>query len=308
MKKIKIAILGATGHVAKNLIYHFSKDKNKKLVLFARDFPKLYKFLQKIDGLSIETQPFSNFYNQPYDVIINCVGKGNPKEILEMGPEIFFLTEEFDNIVLRYLKLYPKTIYINFSSGGVYSTKFNTPATPESIPTLNVNNISKQDYYRLAKINSEAKHRGMSEHNIIDLRIFGFYTRFIDLKTSFFLVQIINAIKNNKVFKTIDNDMLRDYIHPKDFIKIVELCLNQTNLNDVFDIYSNYPVSKFEILDYFKYDYDLKYRISKNLKLYNATGNKSYYYSNNTKLESLGYFPQFTSMDTIIDETKELID
>ena len=34
---IKIAILGSTGHIGKNLTYYFGKEENYELFLFTRD-------------------------------------------------------------------------------------------------------------------------------------------------------------------------------------------------------------------------------------------------------------------------------
>ena len=43
MLKSKISILGATGHIGKNLSYYFSKEENFELFLFVRDEKKLEK-------------------------------------------------------------------------------------------------------------------------------------------------------------------------------------------------------------------------------------------------------------------------
>ena len=43
-----IAIFGATGHIAKNLIYYFSKNTEHKLFLFSRDKKKLQNFISTI--------------------------------------------------------------------------------------------------------------------------------------------------------------------------------------------------------------------------------------------------------------------
>ena len=43
-----IAIFGATGHIAKNLIHYFSKNTEHKLFLFSRDKKKLQNFISTI--------------------------------------------------------------------------------------------------------------------------------------------------------------------------------------------------------------------------------------------------------------------
>ena len=75
---MKIAILGSTSHIAKNLIDRF---KQKDLYLFSRSRKNLDSF---IDG--------------NYDVVINCIGVGTPNKLKDLGTEIFRFTEYYDNL------------------------------------------------------------------------------------------------------------------------------------------------------------------------------------------------------------------
>ena len=69
---MKIAILGSTGHVGKNLTYYFGKEKNYELFLFTRDD-------KNGANISVECELENNFsirsYNEfndsRYDVVIN---------------------------------------------------------------------------------------------------------------------------------------------------------------------------------------------------------------------------------------------
>lgn len=45
----KIAILGATSHIAKGLIYNFNKEEANELFLFARSIDRLQGFLKSIE-------------------------------------------------------------------------------------------------------------------------------------------------------------------------------------------------------------------------------------------------------------------
>lgn len=308
---MKIAILGATGHIAKNLINAFSRDSNKELYLFARNIPKLQDFIQKNDipddPDSVTVRLFDEFGEENFDAIINCVGKGNPKEILEMGPEILFLTEIFDKLCIGYIKKYPETMYINCSSGGVYGLDFEAPATNETITNIDVNHILREDFYRVAKLNAEVKHRGYPNYNIVDLRIFAFFSRFQELTTTFITSNIINAIKEKREFITNSNEIMRDYVHPLDLICLVDLCIKQKKLNDALDLYSLNPCSKSELLDYFVKNYGLKVIVDNEKNFNSITGKKSMYYSINKKAASLGYIPKFSSIQTIVEESKYLL-
>ena len=100
---------------------------------------------------------------------------------------------------------------------------------------------------------------------------------------------------------------MRDYIHPTDFACLVDLCIKQKKLNDAVDLYSLSPCSKSELLDYFVKNYDLKVTIDNEKNFNSITGKKSLYYSINKKASSLGYTPKFSSIQTIMEESKYLL-
>lgn len=304
----EIAIFGATSHIAKGLIYNFSMAGGYKLFLFARSLNRVQEFLNGIQReKDVYIKRFEEYNNANYDVIINCVGIGEPAKLKNNVSSIFRLTEMFDNLVLDYLEKHPEALYINFSSGAAYGTDFNTPVDTTTCSKWNINTITEADYYGIAKFNSEAKHRSLKNLNIVDLRIFGYFSRFINLESKYFLTEIISCIKEGKEFITDSNNIVRDYIHPKDLHSLIEKCIKKYKINDVFDAYSLKPVKKFDILDYFKNKYGLNYVVKTNAKVVALTGSKDNYYSNNRKAQYIGYKPKFTSMDCITQETKKII-
>lgn len=303
----KIAILGATGQIAKNLISIFSWEGKHELFLFARSLVRLNEYLQNLHSINILTpKSFSEFYNFEYDVIINCVGIGDPAKLKTAGASIFRLTETFDNLVLDYLENHTQTLYINFSSGAVYGTDFTKPVDEATITLLDINNITPRDYYRIAKINAEAKHRALRSLNIIDLRVFGFFSRFIDLEAQYLMSEIISCVKYNKELVTDVKNITRDFVHPQDLASLIERCMENKLLNDTFDVYSLSPITKFNIIDYFSEQYGLKYTIKDDINKTTATGSKDNYFSKNRKAQQIGYVPNFTSLDSIILESKEI--
>ena len=304
----KIAILGATGHIAKSLIYNFKKSDKYNLFLFARSIEKLDNFLKIINyDKKIEKIDLNDFTNEKYDAIINCIGIGDPKKLKDIGPEIFRLTEYYDNFILDYLKDNNSCIYINFSSGAAYGVDFSIPAENKKCFEININNICNKDNYGIVKLYSEAKHRSCGNFNIVDLRVFAFFSRFIDLNSKYFITELISCVKTRKEFLTNNNNIVRDYVHPNDLFNLINICINIRKINDVFDVYSLKPIKKFEILDFFTENYGLKYKISSNSLEESVTGRKNNYYSINKKAANIGYFPQYRAKDCILNEIKEIL-
>lgn len=304
----RIAILGATGHIARGLIYGFCMSGQHQLFLFVRSAERMGEFLKTIHyNGDISVRGFDEFRNIEYDVIINCVGVGNPVKLKEMGGSIIRLTETYDNLVLDYLEAHPNTLYIYFSSGAVYGTDFRVPADETTRAEIDINHISSGDYYRIAKMNSEAKHRAATGLNIVDLRIFGYFSRFIDLKSEFFMSEIVSCVKYGKDFVTTPINMTRDYVYLQDLLSLIEKCIDVHQLNDVFDVYSKEPVTKFEILDYFYKHFRLKYIVIDDINIASVTGSKNEYCSNNRSAQKIGYIPDSTSLDCIIRESAEIL-
>jgi len=304
----KIAILGATGHIAKSLIYNFKKLDNYNLYLFARSTEKLENFLKIINyDEKIEKIDLKNFNNEKYDIIINCIGIGGPGKLENIGQEIFRITEYFDNLILNYLENKKNCKYINFSSGAVYGSDFSNPVDHLKCFKINVNNICNKDNYGIVKLYSEVKHRAYDRFNIIDLRVFNFFSRFIDQSTKYLITEIISCIKKGVEFETDENNIIRDYIHPLDLFNLVCIFIDTKGTNDAFDTYSLKPITKFEILNYFAKEYGLIYKVKSDVMQFSKAGVKRSYYSLNKKAESFGYAPKFSSIDSIAQETKEIL-
>ena len=114
MKNKKIAILGASSHIAKGLIFNFMHSEGFELFLFARFPEKVKKFLKENNLASkYHIYKFERFFSGKYDVVINCVGLGTPIKVKQASGQVFKLTEDFDNLSLAYLLAHPKVLYIN---------------------------------------------------------------------------------------------------------------------------------------------------------------------------------------------------
>jgi nucleoside-diphosphate-sugar epimerase len=305
VKSKKIAILGATGHIAKNLIVGMYDDSSISLTLFARTIDKLSQFLNDNHLTSkVKVERFDHFHNHDFDVIINCIGIGDPGKLSDNLSSIFMLTETYDNLVLSYLYEHPESLYINFSSGAAYLNNFDEHASTSMQIEVMVNKVSKSDYYGISKLNSEAKHRSFERYNIVDLRIFGFFSRFVDIESKFFLTEVIRCLRTNTELLTNASDIVRDYVHPADLVALVDIIIEKHRINDAFDVYSIKPSRKFEILEHFRSRYGLQYKIHEYSNITSTTGIKLNYYSTNDRVSVLGYKPRYDSLNTIDDEYK----
>lgn len=269
----RIAILGSTGHIAKGLI---------------DNLPEVYEF--QLYSRS-KDRPLGLFPYEDHDIVINCIGV---KEKLWQEPfQIFKITETFDNMVLDYVQKHPETLYINFSSGAVFGSLYDEPAAPWIA-------MCPDSFYGISKMNSEAKHRSLEHLSIVDIRVFSYFSKHLHPDSLCLMSEILSCIKNGKELITSHQDFYRDYIHPKDLAQLVEKIIDLHSVNVAFDAYSLRPCSKFEMLDYFKDAYDLRYRIDKDFSETSPTGPKLNYYSNNTAASEIGYIPLFSSMDSIM--------
>ncbi len=309
---MNIAILGATSHIAKGLIFRFLGKGEIYLDLYTRSSSRMLDFLGSIKKISSEAylihQGYSDLLTNSHDVVINCVGVGTQNKLKGNYSLYFTVTEKYDNLVIDYLhNMNSGALYISFSSGAVYGRGHLAPVEEDSLNAIKVNQVVSEDYYGIARLNAEAKHRSLQRFRIVDLRIFSYFSRFIDLTDSYFITDVLDAILNRKVFITDCSDMVRDYLHPEDLFSMVTKCINLLDINEAFDVCSSKPVTKTEILNYFSSKYRLEYEVSDASDHVSATGFKNIYCSNYNGSSKIGYMPKFSSMDAIKHGVKYII-
>jgi|SRR3989344_4295661 len=297
---VHIAILGASGHIGKNLAAYFAADGQHELFLVSRTPEQLAIGGAPISAsCAVHTLTYAEFPQQTYDVVINCVGISDPGQIALAGASIFRLTEDYDNLVLDYLARHSGALYVFVSSGAVYGRDFSRPVDDQTLVSIGLGDIRPSDYYGLAKLNAEVKHRALAQYNIVDLRIFGFFSRYADLSAKFFLSDIIAAIRSGRPLVTDDRDMSRDYVHPADLGQLVERCIQQQHLNQSLDVYSRQPTTKFEIIKMARERYGLAVEVCDSPVGNSTTGDKDHYYSLSKRAEMVGYIPQYTSLEVV---------
>jgi len=312
MKKCRIAILGASSHIAQGLIARFGQQSNNHLCLFTNSPEKVRLSLSAnieapgLKRIKIMTG-YDRFMAGEHDVVINCVGVGTARKLKGDYSKYFLVTEKYDNLVIDYLLQHRQCLYLNLSSGMVYGRSLAAPAGENARISLSVNHLGREDYYSVVRINAEAKHRALSKLRIIDLRLFAYFSRYIDLQEGYFITELISCLKQKRVFLTDRMNIVRDYIHPDDFFALVQTCIKAGRVNAALDVNSAKPVSKQEILKYFSDEYGLRYKISGSIGHLSATGQKNIYCSKYDSAAKLGFRPRFSSLAAITQEAEYII-
>ncbi|MEO5357169.1 MAG: NAD-dependent epimerase/dehydratase family protein [Nitrospirae bacterium YQR-1] len=313
MKKAEIAILGGTSHIAKGLIHSFLSLHRGEffLHLYTSSSERVRRFLDAT-GKSAEPdyiihEGYSDFTKCSYDVVINCVGVGTQGKLQGDYTKWFMITEQYDNMVIEYLRdRAPDAVYINFSSGAVYGN-FSTPSEENTMYCIRINRIAPGDYYGIVKLYTECKHRSFENLNIVDLRVFSYFSRFIDLKDGYFITDVLNCVLNKKVLVTDTVDIVRDYVAPEDLFALILRCMAVGRINKALDVISAKPVQKSEILEYFSQKYGLKYETGSSLCQVSATGAKNIYFSTYNNAAAIGYKSALSSMDAVKRESEHIL-
>jgi nucleoside-diphosphate-sugar epimerase len=303
-----IAILGATSQIARDLINSFSSLENVTLHLFSRRPSDVQQWLMH-RGLSSRhvTHSFPDFPKHKFDAVINFVGVGNPAQAAALGNSIFEVTLHFDQMVLDYLRTYPACRYLFLSSGAAYGTGFNEPATKDTLALVPINDVAPYDWYGVSKMHAECRHRAHTELEIIDIRVFNYFSHTQDLSARFFITDMVRAIRDKQALITSSDYIVRDFLHPEDFFHLCRVLLTTSPVNTAVDCYTLAPIDKPALLAAMQNTYALRYEATEAVASINATGRKPYYYSLNRRAADFGYTPSMTSLEGILQETSAIL-
>ena len=307
---MRIAILGASSQIAKDLVLSFSRESGHDLTLFARR-PDVVEKWAAAEGL-LGRHAIFDFgvfsAGGHYDALFNFVGVGNPAQAKAMGASIFDVTLKYDELALDYVRQHPKCRYIFLSSGVAYGSSFDEPASANTKATIAINNLQPQDWYAVAKLYAECRHRALPELPIVDIRVFNYFSQTQDITARFLITDIMRAIRDQTLLKISSDYIVRDFLHPSDFHKLVSALLNAPAENVAVDCYTQAPIDKPNLLAAMHEEFDLRYEISPAVAGINATGSKPYYYSKNTRAADFGYQPSLTSLAGIRHEMESFLE
>lgn len=306
-----IAILGATSQIARDFVSNAAATGNYVFSLYARRPHIIRHWFERV-GLKpntiLEIQGFDSFGpDRTFDAIVNFVGVGDPAAAQSMGSAILDVTLEFDNLALQYLKQHPSTRYLFLSSGAAYGSDFRVPASDQTRACFDINHLQMQDWYGAAKFYAECRHRALNDLPIMDLRVFSYFSRTQDLSTRFLISDMLRAIREDAVMKTATDALVRDFLHPSDFLGLVQAVLGAPPANAALDAYTRAPVYKQELLEAMQQQFGLRYEPVQGFLALNATGHKSHYYSTSRRAETFGYQPLFTSLEGVLMEASAIL-
>lgn len=305
-----LAILGATSQIAKDLVIAWSREvkATHELTLFARRPQAVRDWLATLSQpCHAEVKGFEEFGpHQQFDALLNFVGVGNPAQAAAMGASIFDITLQYDGMALDYVRARPKCSYIFLSSGAAYGSGFQSPVDENSRADTPLNALQPSDWYAVAKLHAECRHRAIGHLPIMDVRVFNYFSCTQDLSARFFITDALRAIRDGQTLKTSDSVMVRDYLHPSDFHQLIE-CLLAAPSNASVDCYSKSPIEKPVLLDALQAHHSLRYEVVPGPAGINATGSKPHYYSLNRRAAQFGYTPRLTSLEGIVLESEKLL-
>ena len=305
---MRLAILGATSQIAKDLVQSFVAQSSHELVLYARRPDVVAHWLTRV-GLAgrYAVADFAAFSTgEHFDAILNFVGVGDPAQAAAMGATIFDVTLKYDEMALNYVRQHPDCRYIFLSSGAAYGASFNAPVDANTKAVIAINNLQPQDWYAVAKLHAECRHRSLAHLPIVDIRVFNYFSHTQDMEARFLITDIVRAIRDKTVLKTSTAYMVRDYLHPADFYQLVSVLLAAPATNTALDCYSKAPIDKPTLLAAMQEKFGLQYEITETRAGVNATGSKPHYYSLNTRAADFGYQPAFTSLRGVLQESDQV--
>lgn len=307
---MRIAILGATSQIAKDLVLSFSTQSNHELTLFARR-PVVVK--QWVASVSLSGKysvaDFGVFgAGEHFDAILNFVGVGNPAQAAAMGAAIFDVTLKYDEMALDYVRRHPECRYIFLSSGAAYGSSFDEPVDENTKAVVAINNLQPPDWYGVAKLHAECRHRSLPHLPIVDIRVFNYFSCTQDISARFLITDILRAIRDKIVLKTSPDYIVRDFLHPSDFYNLVNALLSASAHNTAVDCYSRAPIDKPNLLAAMQEKFGLRYETTEGTASVNATGSKPNYYSLNALAADFGYQPTLTSLEGIVKEMHTILE
>ena len=271
---MRIAILGATSQIGKDLVVSFSAQSNHELVLYARRPLVVSQWLASVGLVGrYAVADFTAFSaDEHFDAIINFVGVGDPAQAAAMGSTILDVTLKYDELTLNYVRQHPDCRYIFLSSGAAYGGSFDEPINENTKAVVEINNLQPQDWYAVAKLHAECRHRSLPHLAIFDIRVFNYFSRTQDMSARFLITDIWRAIREDKVLKTLPDYIVRDFLHPSDLYELINALLSAPADNSAIDAYSRAPIDKPTLLEAMKENFGLRFEVSEEAVSVNATG------------------------------------
>ena len=203
------------------------------------------------------------------------------------------------------MRNHPECRYIFLSSGAAYGVNFGAPVDEKSLAHVGINNLQPQDWYGVAKLHAECRHRALAPLPIVDIRVFNYFSHAQDMNARFLISDVLRAIRDKTVLRTSKDYIVRDYLHPSDFFQLVNVMLSTASTNTVIDCYSLAPIDKPTLLTIMQENFGLQYELLDAVENINNVGKKINYHSLSKKAAEFGYSPKFTSIECLLIELRK---
>lgn len=303
---ISIAILGATGHIGRALADHYARRDDVQLNLYSRR-PHVTRaaFAAHKRANHIRHAALDQFgHGQGHaDLIINAIGIGDPAAARVAGPDFYNLTMHFEDRIDQALIGNSSCLTVFLSSGAIYHSLDKAPADPETPACLPINKMEANHWYGATKLAAELRHRARSGRRILDIRVFGFVSPFMDLTADYLICDAINALCNRRVMLTSPNDIVRDYIGTKELTSLIDVAMDHAFLNLAVDTYSLAAVGKFELLERLS-NVGLDWKVD---EMRADLGGRAQYWSRNQRAGDIGYRPGRPAIDIVAETVEQLV-
>jgi nucleoside-diphosphate-sugar epimerase len=260
------------------------------------------------NGPGIQVLPYDLWGSCSCDLVINAAGSGDPQVIRKPGLDLIRCTEHFDYLTLDYLKEHPQTGYIYLSSGAVYGPPREEAVTQDSVVTLPINRLTAGHAYSIAKIAAETRHRLLPDFKIADVRIFGFFSRYINPKAGFFLSEVAACLLENRSLVTHSRNFIRDYIGAPDLAMLIRNLMAAGIPNGAYDACSEEPVTKLEILESLQTELGLRWRTLDGLPIDRLSVEKPKRISVHQSAADIAFQPKERSLMVIQQELRVMLE
>ena len=294
---MRVALIGASSRIGQDLV-QYSRQQTLDLSFDLYNSRETDFLGDRKLGLSPAS--YRSFTpDQEYDLVVNCVGRGSPKQLELEAREFEAASVFFDNLCLDYLGVHNSTKYIYLSSGAVYSNFDEGKGATNNRP---VNSLFDNPYANTKRL-IEARHRELPHLAIYDIRIFGYISKSLNLNDGSFFSDTVAALVGDYILTTDNQDFFRDYCTVSDFANLLSCIIDSPWKNEAYDLYSQKPVAKFELLRSLEHNFGLRYSLSpaSSQITTSPTGQKGNYFSSSRTAETLGYAPDMTSLESCIE-------
>lgn len=305
-----IALLGAGSHLGKGLISEFARlrfDDFDRMSLYARDPDAVSLWIRSKLKLEKQVYPTNLFGAEQFGIVINAIGVSDTNQIIDSGSRAFEINRQYDERVMMYLESFPTSKYIFISSGAVYGGEFQDPATNQSLARVNLNAPSQMDWYGLAKLSSEIRHRSKPNFAIVDVRVYGYMSPWLPLDKPFFLADIAKSLIQNIPLQTDRRNFWRDYIGPSELAGVIFAVIDSPPRNTSIDVYSSAPILKTEMLDMLTRQFFLMIDFDSDLTINSVATYKFNYFTKDKRAADFGFSPKRTSERVIMEELCSLL-